>query len=294
MNQTNQINEINVLRLAWFTTARDRAALDLLRAAWGKKREGFYNLSIPVVFVSRERGESRESDDFIDWAEGQGLTIEAFSARRFRPELRKKDPAAWREVYDREIGRLLKKYQFDWVFLAGYMWIVSPVLIRTFRIINLHPAPPGGPKGTWQEVIWETLRKRLPEAGAQIHLVTEALDEGPPLTYVTFPLNTPEWAAGWRDLEEKGNQKGWAAVQKEEGEGEPFFSQVRAKELSLEFPLILWTLKTLESGKLTVRNQRVFWDGEWLPRGYCLDGKIKEEERGEKTEERGEKRDNKY
>ena len=105
----NQTNEINALRLAWFTTARDQAALDLLRTAWEKKKEGFYNLSIPVVFVSRERGESRESDDFMDWAEGQGLTVEAFSARRFQPELRKKDPAAWREAYDREIGERLSE-----------------------------------------------------------------------------------------------------------------------------------------------------------------------------------------
>ena len=284
INQMNQTNETNVLWLAWFTTARDQAALDLLKAAWEKKKEGFYNLSIPVVFVSRERGESRESDAFMDWAEGQGLTIEAFSARRFQPEQRKGDPVAWREAYDRGVGRLLERYRFDWIFLAGYMWIVSPVLIRKFRIINLHPAPPGGPQGTWQEVIWETLRKRLPEAGAQIHVVTEALDEGPPLTYVTFPLNRIEWAPWWLELEEKIKRKGWDAIQSQEGEEEPFFTQVRARELSLEFPLILWTLKTLESGRLAVQNHRVLWNGEWLPRGYCLNGEIMEEGRRKREE----------
>ena len=97
----------------------------------------------------------------------------------------------------------------------------QPVLIQKFRIINLHPAPPGGPKGTWQEVIWETLRKRLPEAGAQIHVVTEALDEGPPLTYVTFPLNTTEWAPWWL-IWKKNKQKGWDAVQKKKGRGSLF------------------------------------------------------------------------
>jgi folate-dependent phosphoribosylglycinamide formyltransferase PurN len=217
------------------------------------------------------------------------LKIEAFSARRFLPELRKNDPASWRESYDREIGRLLKRYQFDWVFLAGYMWIVSPFLIRRYRIINLHPAPPGGLKGTWQEVIWETLRKRLPEAGAQIHVVTEALDEGPPLTYVTFPLDSNEWAPWWLELEEKVNRKGWDAIQRQEGEGEPFFAKVRAKELSLEFPLILWTLKTLESGRLKVEANRVTWDGEWLPGGYCLNGEILGE--GMKIEEGRRKRE---
>ncbi len=274
MNQKNQKNEINQLRLAWFTTARDRAAWDLLQAAWNKKKEGFYNLSIPVVFVSRERGESPASDLFMDWAEAQGLKIEAISARRFLPELREKDSGAWREAYDQEIGHLLKRYQFDWVFLAGYMWIVSPFLIRRYRIINLHPAPPGGPKGTWQEVIWETLRKRLTEAGAQIHLVTEALDEGPPLTYVTFPLNTTEWAPWWRDLKEKVNRKGWPAIQKEEGEGGPLFTKVRARELDLEFPLILWTLKTLQSGRLKVEGGRVIWDKKWLRGGYCLNREV--------------------
>jgi phosphoribosylglycinamide formyltransferase-1 len=284
MNQMNQTNEINELRLAWFTTARDQAALDLFKVAWEKKKEGFYNLSIPVVFVSRERGESRESDAFMDWAEGQGLIIEGFSARRFQPEQRKGDPAAWREAYDREVGRLLEMYRFDWIFLAGYMWIVSPVLIRKFRIINLHPAPPGGPKGTWQEVIWETLRKRLPEAGAQIHVVTEALDEGPPLTYVTFPLDTSEWKAKREAFEKKIEEKGWIAVQNQEGENEPLFAQVRARELALEFPLILRTLKTLEAGRLTVQNHRVLWNGEWLPRGYCLDGEIMEEGRRKREE----------
>jgi phosphoribosylglycinamide formyltransferase-1 len=282
--ETNPIDEMKGLRLAWFTTARDQAALDLLRIAWGKKQEGFLNLHIPVVWVSRDYGENKVSDRFMDWARENGLTVQTLSASRFRPELRRQDLAAWRLAYDREVRERISVHTFDWVFLAGYMWIVSPVLIQEFRIINLHPAPPGGPKGTWQEVIWETLRNRLPEAGAQIHVVTEALDEGPPLTYVTFPLDTTEWVSWWRDLDEKVKRKGWAGIQ-EEGEGEPFFSQVRAKELSLEFPLILWTLKTLESGRLTVRNQRVHWDGEWLPRGYCLNGEILKEERRQKREE---------
>jgi phosphoribosylglycinamide formyltransferase-1 len=278
MNQTNQTNEINGLRVAWFTTARDQAALDLLKVAWEKRKEGFYNLTIPVVFVSRDRGESRESDAFMEWAEGQGLTIEAFSARRFQPEQRKGDPVAWREAYDREVGLLLERYRFDWIFLAGYMWIVSPALIGKFRIINLHPAPPGGPKGTWQEVIWETLRKRLPEAGAQIHVVTEELDEGPPLTYVTLPLDTPEWAHRREEFDKKIEKKGWVAVQDQEGEQEPLFARVRARELDLEFPLILWTLKTLETGRLKVEGGRVIWDEEWLRGGYCLNREVLGEE----------------
>ncbi len=275
------------LRLAWFTTARDQAALDLLRVSWEKKTEGFYDLDIPVVLVSRDYGESPAGDRLIDWARNQGLTVKTFSARRFQPVLRAKDAPAWREAYDLEVKDLLARDHFDWIFLAGYMWIVSPLLIRHYRILNLHPAPPGGPKGTWQEVIWETLGKRLPEAGAQIHLVTAELDEGPPLTYVTFPLETPEWESYREALNKKIQQTGWPALKREEGEEEPFFSRVRAKELALEFPLIWWTFKTLGTGRLKVEGQKVFWDGEWLPRGYRLNREITEEGRGEIKKKEG-------
>ena len=268
MTQTDQ------LRLAWFTTARDPDALKLLRVTWEKKVEGFYNLFVPVVFVSRQRGESPVTDVFLDWAAARGLTLETFSAARFQPQMRKKDSAAWREAYDREVARRLATYEFEWIFLAGYMWIVSPYLIKRHRIINLHPAPPGGPKGTWQEVIWETIGKRLPEAGAQIHLVTKELDEGPPLTYVTFPLNTPEWAPFRDEFDRKVRMKGRDVVRREEGEREPFFARIRAKELALEFPLILWTLKTLETQRLRSEAGKVTWDGKWLPGGYCLNKTI--------------------
>jgi folate-dependent phosphoribosylglycinamide formyltransferase PurN len=262
------------LKMVWFSTARDQAALDLLKWTWQKKEEGFLQLEIPLVFVSRSYGESGPSDIFLDWVREKGIPFQTFSALGFEPDLRKKDPNSWRLAYDQEIIKIIGDRGFDWIFLAGYMWIVSPVLINRFSVLNLHPAPPGGAKGTWQEVIWETLRKKLPEAGAQIHSVTEILDEGPALTYVTFPLHTPEWETGWKELEAKIKDQGWERIQRLEGEHEPFFAKVRAKELSLEFPLIIWTFKTLESGRLQVRDRKVYGDGRWLPKGYCLNQEI--------------------
>jgi len=262
------------LKIAWFSTARDQAALDLLKVAWQKKEEGFLDLEIPVAFVSRDYGEGKESDLFLDWVQGKRIPLKTFSALRFQPEKRKNDLPAWRPAYDQEVIQQLEPFAFDWIFLAGYMWIVSPLLIKRFNIINLHPAPPGGLKGTWQEVVWETIMNRLPEAGAQIHLVTEVLDEGPALTYVTFPLNTSEWEPYWSAWAAKLGHSSFKNIQQEEGEREPFFAKLREKELGLEFPLILWTLKTLASGRLQVKDRKVYWDGQWLPRGYCLNQEI--------------------
>jgi phosphoribosylglycinamide formyltransferase 1 len=262
------------LRIIWFSSGRDQAALDLLKVTWQKIEEGFLSIDIPLIFISQTYGESRAGDCFIEWVKEKNIPLRTLSALGFEPEKRKKDLASWRLAYDQEIVRRLKDRSFDWIFLAGYMWIVSPLLVRQYRLFNLHPAPPGGPKGTWQEVIWETLKNKLPEAGAQIHLVTEGLDEGPPLTYVTFSLQTPEWEPLWKNLNEKVSRQGWSGIVNREGEERNFFVRLRERELSLEFPLILWTLKILETGHLTVKDRKVYWDENFLPRGYCLNREI--------------------
>ena len=53
-------------------------------------------------------------------------------------------------------------YRLGVLVMAGYMLIVSPAMCRRFAILNLHPALPGGPTGTWQEVIWRLLDERPP------------------------------------------------------------------------------------------------------------------------------------
>ncbi len=47
-----------------------------------------------------------------------------------------------REDFDREVVYLLEPYGVDFIVLAGFMRILSPVLIRAYRnrIINIHPA----------------------------------------------------------------------------------------------------------------------------------------------------------
>ena len=58
-----------------------------------------------------------------------------------------------------EIYKILPE-EIDFGVLAGYMWIVSPDFCEKVKLINLHPALPGGPKGSWQEVIWQLISCR--------------------------------------------------------------------------------------------------------------------------------------
>ncbi|GAH59253.1 unnamed protein product, partial [marine sediment metagenome] len=43
---------------------------------------------------------------------------------------------------------------------------------QRYNMVNLHPAAPGGPTGTWQEVIWQLIENKAEETGVMMHLVT--------------------------------------------------------------------------------------------------------------------------
>ena len=67
----------------------------------------------------------------------------------------------------------------EWVCLAGYMRLLSPLLVGAFRqrILNIHPSLlPAFPGLDAQEQAW---RHGVRVAGCTVHLVDEELDNGP-------------------------------------------------------------------------------------------------------------------
>ncbi|HHJ00848.1 MAG TPA: formyl transferase, partial [Candidatus Aerophobetes bacterium] len=57
-------------KIGWFSTGRDKAARDLLRAVQKSIDEGkIRNARIAFVFSNRQRGENRESDRFFQLVE---------------------------------------------------------------------------------------------------------------------------------------------------------------------------------------------------------------------------------
>lgn len=87
-----------------------------------------------------------------------------------------------REEYDAEIIALLQKEAVDFVFLVGYMRIVSSLLVDQFqnRMYNIHPSLlPAFAGGMDADVHSAVLQKGCRITGATLHLVTEGVDEGP-------------------------------------------------------------------------------------------------------------------
>jgi phosphoribosylglycinamide formyltransferase-1 len=93
-----------------------------------------------------------------------------------------------REAYDRAILDALRKHEVDLVLLAGYMKIVTPVLIQAYpnRIMNIHPSLlPAFPGLDGQR---KALEWGVKIAGCTVHFVTEGVDEGPIIIQAAVPV----------------------------------------------------------------------------------------------------------
>jgi len=84
-----------------------------------------------------------------------------------------------REDYDKEIIKILKEKKIDLVVLAGYMRILSPYFIRTYKnkIMNIHPALlPSFPGLHAQK---QAVEYGVKVSGCTVHFVDEGIDSGP-------------------------------------------------------------------------------------------------------------------
>ena len=266
-------------QLGWFSTGRDEAARDLLKAVNSSIKLGEIKAEIAFVFCNREPGESEESDLFLKLVEDYHIPLICFSYQRFKAN---KGAAItnqagslplWRLDYDREVMNRLQGFHPDLCVLAGYMLVIDQEMCQRYNMINLHPAAPGGPTGTWQEVIWQLIDSKAQETGVMMHLVTPELDKGPPVTYCTFPIRGKPFDRYWAEI--KGHSL--EQIRESQGENNPLFKLIRKHGLAREFPLIISTLKAFSQGKVKIRAGKVV-DAERKPiNGYNLTDEINEQ-----------------
>ena len=259
-------------RIGWFSTGRDEAAADLLKAAMDGIQKGDIKAEIAFVFSNRERGEAEATDRFFDLVQSYGLPLLTLSYARYRrernlPVIRVGEPLLpWRRDYDREVARLIEPYRFDVGMLAGFMLIFTDVVCERWPLLNLHPAAPGGPIGMWQAVIWELIAGRADRSGVTIFRCTTELDRGPTVTYCTYPLRGPALDPLWRQVEGRSVDEIKAA----EGEESPLFREIRRQGAARELPLIVATLRAFADGRLRFQGLNIASSGPTAVRGHDL------------------------
>jgi phosphoribosylglycinamide formyltransferase-1 len=255
------------LRVGWLSTGRDQAACNLLSDVVARAQQDDVPLDIGAVFCDRERDEAPESDRFLALVDRLGFAVVTLSSAASWAEAQKLgvSRAAWREEYHRGVAELLVPYNLGVLVMAGYMLIASPAMCRRFAILNLHPALPGGPKGTWQQVIWRLLEDEAEETGAMIHLATAQLDRGPVVSTFRFSLRGPDWDALWKQFREKRHTMSVAEIAAAEGEAEPLFAEIRRRGEVREIPLLYQTLRHFAEGRLNTASGCVFAESARLP-----------------------------
>jgi len=110
-----------------------------------------------------------------------------------------------REDYDKEIIKTMKKKKVDLVVLAGYMRILNPYFIRTYKnkIINIHPALlPSFPGLHAQK---QAIEHGVKVSGCTVHFVDEGVDSGPIILQKTIEVkdNDTEESLAERILKEE-------------------------------------------------------------------------------------------
>lgn len=100
-----------------------------------------------------------------------------------------------REAFDQVLVDTLKAQQVQWVVMAGWMRVVTPVLIDAFpdRLINIHPSLLPSFRGI--NGVEQALAAGVKIAGCTVHLVRPEVDSGPILMQAAVPVlddDTPE------------------------------------------------------------------------------------------------------
>ncbi len=225
------------LSLGWFATSRGTTSLKIFNYIYDSINSGELNAEIKFVFVNRELKEQENSDIFINTVSLYRIPIFNLSSLKFLPELKKSNIELWRNEFDKKVYEMIKNFEVDIVMLAGYMLVLSQFLCERFTFINLHPALPWGPKGTWQEVINKVIKEKHKYHGVMMHIVTENVDRGPVLTYCIFEIKEYD------------------------------FDKIRQEGIRYELPLVKKTLKLISEKKLEILDKKVFYNKNFLENG---------------------------
>lgn len=94
-----------------------------------------------------------------------------------------------RKAYDQKILEVLREHDVQLVLLAGYMKIVTSVLIDAYqwRMMNIHPSllPSFPGLGAQKQALYAGVKV----SGCTVHFVTEGVDEGPIILQAAVPVN---------------------------------------------------------------------------------------------------------
>jgi phosphoribosylglycinamide formyltransferase-1 len=166
------IKRIDALRVAVLASGRGsnlQAIIDAIKA-------GTVQAKIVAVISNKKDAPALER------AHRQGLSTLFVDPKPYanRPDSR--------EAYDLALLDVLRRHNVGLVLLAGYMKIVTTVLVEAFtnRMMNIHPSLL--PSFPGLDVQKKAIEWGCKLAGCTVHFVTEGVDEGPIILQAAVPI----------------------------------------------------------------------------------------------------------
>lgn len=188
--------------------------------------------NLQAIIDATERGElhadirlviSNRSDAHgLQRARRAGLVSEVIDHRRFNS----------REEFDRNLVTTLNAHEVELVACAGFMRLLSPVMLRAFpnRIMNIHPALCPAFPGTNAQRAACDYGVRF--SGCTVFFVTEGVDNGPVILQAVVPVRQD-------DSEET----------------------LAARILTAEHRIYPYAIRLFQEGRLQVHGRKVLIDG---------------------------------
>jgi phosphoribosylglycinamide formyltransferase 1 len=114
----------------------------------------------------------------LDWARAHGIATIALDHKAH----------ASRESFDEALAEAVDAFRPDYVFLAGFMRILTEGFIRRYprRIVNIHPSLL--PSFTGLHTHRRAIEAGVKLHGATVHFVTPQLDHGPIVAQAAVPV----------------------------------------------------------------------------------------------------------
>ena len=180
-----QTSDNKILKIGWLSSGMGEGSLRLFESVMKSIKSGYINTRIDYVFCNRGLKESEKTDSFLQIVRNYNIPLITFSSKNFKGNVLS---------YNRQIWDKMRVFKTDFLIAAGYKQIILE-FFKTTAILNLHPALPNGPTGTWKTVITELIEENAKHSGLMINRVTKDVDRGPVLTYCKFPIPKLEFSA---------------------------------------------------------------------------------------------------
>ena len=235
------------LRLAWFATGKGTSSKLLFERTSAAIAARDLDAEIAVVFCNRERGQSTNTDAFLESVAGQGTPLVTLSSGAWRKRVGGaiskpgESLAAWRADYEEAVRASLASYEPQAAVLAGFM-LITPELSEWLPLLNLHPALPDGPVGTWQEVTRALIEERAIESGMMLQRSSRELDRGPVLSSCRYPLRGGAIDEQWQRARTETTRDATAAL----------FDTIRARGVEREPHFLVASLQAVADGRITI------------------------------------------